>query len=180
MTKATVADWDATAANNTDIDGINIAENCPAQNINNAIRTFMAQIKTWSSALIQTIATASNLWALSSDAVIVTPKAIGDASALTGLTDASSITINQQNGFNFSVTLGGNRTLANMSNAVAGTSGAIVIKQDATGGRTLAFAGNYVVMGAGLTTLNPAANSYNLVSYFVVSSTVILIFVNKS
>ena len=45
MTKDKVQDWDATAANNTDISGINIAENCAAANINNAMREQMAQVK---------------------------------------------------------------------------------------------------------------------------------------
>lgn len=45
MTKATVAEWDATAANNTDINDISLAENVmkpPA--VNNAFREMMAQI----------------------------------------------------------------------------------------------------------------------------------------
>lgn len=40
-----VADWSATADENTSIDGINIAEHCPAKNINNAIRSVMAALK---------------------------------------------------------------------------------------------------------------------------------------
>jgi predicted regulator of Ras-like GTPase activity (Roadblock/LC7/MglB family) len=179
MTKATVADWDTTAANNTDIADINIAENCPAQNINNAIRTVMAQIKTWSNTLIQTIATASNLWALSSNSVIVTPKSLGDAVALTVLTDAATITIDQAAGINFKVTLGGTRVLANMTNAVPGTSGVIIIRQDGAGSRALTFGDHYVLMG-GVTALNPVAGSVSLISYIVESSTSILLFVSKS
>lgn len=41
-----VSDWSATADENTTVDGINIAEHCPAKNINNAIRSVMAAIKT--------------------------------------------------------------------------------------------------------------------------------------
>jgi hypothetical protein len=47
MSKNSVSDWDATAANNGDIAGINIAEGCPAGGINDAIRTLMGQIATW-------------------------------------------------------------------------------------------------------------------------------------
>lgn len=47
MPKSAVADWSTTAANNTDIGGINIAENCPAAGMNNALRENMAQIATW-------------------------------------------------------------------------------------------------------------------------------------
>ena len=46
-----VQDWSATADENTSIDGINIAEHCPAKNINNAIRSVMAALKTKCDAL---------------------------------------------------------------------------------------------------------------------------------
>ena len=47
MAKEKISQWDTNPANNTDIGGINIAENCPPSNINNAIRQSMAQIKEW-------------------------------------------------------------------------------------------------------------------------------------
>jgi len=47
MAKNAVTDWDTTAGNNSDIAGINIAENCAAAGINDAIRTLMAQFATW-------------------------------------------------------------------------------------------------------------------------------------
>lgn len=46
MSKDSVTDWDTDPANNTDIAGISIAEGCAMANLNNAIRTVMAQIKT--------------------------------------------------------------------------------------------------------------------------------------
>lgn len=46
MAKNAVADWDTTAANNTDIGGISIAEGCAMANLNNGMREMMAQIKT--------------------------------------------------------------------------------------------------------------------------------------
>lgn len=49
-----VQDWSATADENTSIDGINIAEHCPAKNINNAIRSVMAALKTKCDALDDT------------------------------------------------------------------------------------------------------------------------------
>jgi hypothetical protein len=45
MAKNKVSEWSATAANNTDIGGINIAEGCAPSGINNAIREMMAQVK---------------------------------------------------------------------------------------------------------------------------------------
>ena len=49
-----VSDWSATADENTSIDGINIAEHCPAKNINNAIRSVMAALKNKCDALDST------------------------------------------------------------------------------------------------------------------------------
>ena len=45
MSKEKISQWDVNPANNTDIGGINIAENCPPSNINNAIRELMSQVK---------------------------------------------------------------------------------------------------------------------------------------
>lgn len=46
MAKTAVTEWDTTAANNTDINSIDIDENCAPSGINNAIRENMAQIAT--------------------------------------------------------------------------------------------------------------------------------------
>jgi len=45
MPKVKISEWSATPANNTDIDGINIAEGCAPSGINNAIRELMSQVK---------------------------------------------------------------------------------------------------------------------------------------
>lgn len=45
MAKNKISEFSATAANNTDIAGINIAEGCAPSGINNAIRELMAQLK---------------------------------------------------------------------------------------------------------------------------------------
>jgi hypothetical protein len=44
VAKSDVQDWDAVAANNTDVGSNNIAEGCAPANINNAIRETMAQL----------------------------------------------------------------------------------------------------------------------------------------
>ena len=87
------------------------------------------------------------------------------------LTDASSIATDLSLGNNFSVTLGGNRTLANPSNIVAGQSGIIVITQDGTGSRTLAY-GSYFKFPAGTApTLTTTASAVDVLAYYVESST---------
>jgi len=45
MSKDKVSEWSATAANNTDVGGINIAEGMAPSGVNNAMREIMAQIK---------------------------------------------------------------------------------------------------------------------------------------
>ena len=44
MAKVNITQYDATAANNTDIDSVNIGEGCPPSGINNAIRELMAHL----------------------------------------------------------------------------------------------------------------------------------------
>lgn len=46
-----VSDWSTTAASNTSIDGINIAENCPAGNMNGAVRAIMSAVRVMYNAL---------------------------------------------------------------------------------------------------------------------------------
>jgi hypothetical protein len=45
MAKTKISEYDSTAANNTDVDGVNLAEGCPPSGINNAIREVMAHLK---------------------------------------------------------------------------------------------------------------------------------------
>lgn len=47
MAKNKISEYSTTAANNTDISGINIDEGCSPANINNAIRSLMAALKGW-------------------------------------------------------------------------------------------------------------------------------------
>jgi hypothetical protein len=89
---------------------------------------------------------------------------------VTTLTDGATITPNFALNNSFTVTLAGNRTLANPSNLVAGQSGVIIINQDATGSRTLAYGTNYDFGGGTAPTLTTTANAQDMIAYFVVSS----------
>lgn len=40
-----VSDWSTTSASNTSVNGVNIAENCPPGNLNNALREVMASVR---------------------------------------------------------------------------------------------------------------------------------------
>jgi hypothetical protein len=45
MAKNKISEYSSTAANNTDVANINIAEGCSPSNINNAIRAVMSHLK---------------------------------------------------------------------------------------------------------------------------------------
>jgi hypothetical protein len=96
---------------------------------------------------------------------------VAQRGAITALTDGATITADFAAANNFSVTLGGNRTLANPSNQTAGQSGCIWITQDGTGSRTLAYGSQWDFTGGTAPTLSTAAASVDCLVYAVQSST---------
>ena len=95
----------------------------------------------------------------------------GQRGEITALTDGATITPDFADSNNFSVTLGGNRTLANPSNVVAGQSGSFFITQDGTGSRTLAYGSNYDFAGGTAPTLSTAASAVDRIDYVVRTAT---------
>ena len=95
----------------------------------------------------------------------------GQRGEITALTDGATITADFADSNNFSVTLGGSRTLANPSNLTAGQSGCIWITQDGTGSRTLAYGSYWDFTGGTAPTLTTAASSVDCLVYAVQSST---------
>ena len=91
----------------------------------------------------------------------------GQRGEITALVDGATITPDFADSNNFSVTLGGNRTLANPSNIVAGQSGSIFITQDGTGSRTLAYGVDYEFAGGVAPTLSTAPNAVDRIDYVV-------------
>ena len=89
------------------------------------------------------------------------------------LTDAASITSDFAKGNNFLVTIGGNRTLAAPSNAVAGQSGSIYIIQDGTGSRTLAYNAAWQFVSAAVPTLSTGTTDVDMLVYMARSATTI-------
>ena len=95
----------------------------------------------------------------------------GQRGEITALTDGATITPNFADSNNFSVTLGGNRTLANPTNLVAGQSGCIWITQDGTGGRTLAYGSYWDFTGGTAPTVTSTASARSCLVYAVQSTT---------
>lgn len=93
------------------------------------------------------------------------------AATITALTDGATITPDFSASCNFSVTLGGNRTLANPTNMVAGQSGSIFVSQDGTGNRTLAFGSYWDFANGTAPSLTTTASAVDRIDYIVRSST---------
>jgi hypothetical protein len=96
---------------------------------------------------------------------------VAQRGTITALTDGATITPNFNNANNFSVTLGGNRTLANPTNLTAGQSGVIVITQDGTGSRTLAYGSYFKFPGGTAPTLTTTASAVDVLAYYAESTT---------
>jgi len=116
--------------------------------------------------LVKSIYTGSDVTSLGETAATDTIDGVL-APLITTLTDGATITPDFATSCNFTVTLGGNRTLANPTGLVAGQSGSIFIVQDATGGRTLAYGTQYDFSGGTAPTLSTAANAVDRIDYIV-------------
>ena len=81
------------------------------------------------------------------------------------LTDAASIAWNLDTQQAASVTLAGNRTLANPTNMRDGGTYLLRVTQDGTGGRTLAFGSAYKWPGGSAPTLSTAPGAVDLITF---------------
>jgi hypothetical protein len=87
------------------------------------------------------------------------------------LTDGATITPNFADNTVFTVTLEGNRTMANPTNTVVGQTGSIFIAQDATGSRTLAWGSYWDFINGAAPTLSTTASAVDRVDFIVRSAT---------
>ena len=76
------------------------------------------------------------------------------------------------------VTLGGNRTLDNPTNLVAGRTYVWVVTQDGTGSRTLAYGSNFDFPGGTAPTLSTGADDVDLIIGIAISTSRILCVAN--
>ncbi len=89
------------------------------------------------------------------------------------LTDAATVAVDMATFVNATLTLAGNRTLGLPTNTKAGQAGVIVINQDATGSRTLAYNAAWKFAGGTVPALTTTASARDLLFYQVISPTVI-------
>jgi hypothetical protein len=95
----------------------------------------------------------------------------GQRGEVTVLTDAVNVSTDLADSNNFSLALGGNRTLDNPSNCTAGQSGAITLTQDGTGSRTLLYGSYWKFVGGTAPTLTTTAAAVDVLVYYVESAT---------
>lgn len=120
-------------------------------------------------AKLSDVATAAQYRANTASKVLTTDQ-VWSAAASAALTDAATIAVDMSAGFNFTVTLGGNRTLGAPTNQKVGQSGFIRIAQDGTGSRTLAFNSAWKFASGTAPSLTTTANKVDTLFYTVVAS----------
>ena len=84
--------------------------------------------------------------------------------AVTSLTDAVNISTDLALSNNFSVTLGGNRTLDNPTNPISGQTYIWIIKQDAGGTNTLAYGTDFAFPGGTDPTLTTTGSATDMIA----------------
>ena len=203
MPKTKISEFSTTPANNTDIDGINIAEGCAPSGINDAIRELMSQLKDWQAGLsgdvtvvaaggtgVGTLTGIVKGNGTSAMTAVTAPSGaiVGDTDTqtLTNKTlttptltnptvtnyvetpftanSSTAITLALTNGTVQIITLTGNATIT-MPTATSGKSFIMLLKQDATGSRTVTWS---TVKWAGGTapTITSTASRQDILSFF--------------
>lgn len=90
---------------------------------------------------------------------------------ITTLTDGATVTPDFAASNNYTLTLGGNRTIANPTNLTAGQSGSIFLVQDGTGSRLASWGSYWEFAGGTAPTLTTTASAVDRIDYVVRSST---------
>jgi len=123
-------------------------------------------------------ATAAN-WRENVSNKLLNPNAVWNAMSEVTLTEptppSTTFSWDMSAGFDFILTLNGNRTLANPTNTKVGQKGRLIIQQDATGSRTLTWGSNFKFANATPPTLSTTANATDVLYYDIRSSSYIII-----
>ena len=93
----------------------------------------------------------------------------------TDTSNTGGVTLDFETNQNFILTFTGNVTLDNPTTEAIGQSGIIICIQDGTGSRTLSLGTDYETAAAAGITLSTAANSVDIIPYFVQSASNILL-----
>lgn len=117
-----------------------------------------------------TEASIANIRAGADVAHYLSMRRVAAANVIVSLTDAASIAWDMAGGINFSVVLGGDRTLTNPTNLVPGMSGFLNVVQDSTGGRSITAYGNQYVWIGPKPNFPTAPGARTKIAYFVTTT----------
>lgn len=106
---------------------------------------------------------------------LLNPNAVWSAMAEQTLVDQATVAWDMSTGFDYILTLGGNRTISNPTNTKVGQKGRLIIQQDATGSRTVTWGANFKFANGSAPVLSTAANAVDVLYYDVRSSTYIIV-----
>jgi hypothetical protein len=120
-------------------------------------------------------ATAAEYRANTAGVLALTPTEVWSAMSEVALSDGATVSWDMATGFDFSLTLGGNRTLAAPTNVKVGQKGRLRVIQDATGSRTITWNGNFDFSGGTAPTLSTTAAAKDVLYYDCITATSILI-----
>lgn len=116
------------------------------------------------------MATAAQYRSNAAGTIPLTPSAVWSAAAFVTLNQAATIAVNLSNGFNFTTTMTGNRTLGNPTNTKVGQVVTIEFVQDGTGGRTLTWGSNWLFAGGIKPALSTAIGARDVFTGIVLPS----------
>lgn len=154
-----IFDWSSTSSSNTTVDGVNIAEGCPAANLNNGIRGVMGIIKsTFSTALQSFLAGSSALPIANGGTAATTASDARTALGLGTLSTASTINNGNWSGTVLSVANGGTGA-STAANAFAN----IAVLASSLGGNGYVKLQNGLIIQWGADTCN--ANTSTTITY---------------
>ena len=97
---------------------------------------------------------------------VLRASSVETASALVALTDGANVAVDWDAAINFTLTLGGNRTLDNPTNGQPGTWRQLIVTQDGTGSRTITWGSQYRFSGGTDPVLSTAANAVDTFAIF--------------
>jgi hypothetical protein len=156
----------ATARTNLGL-GSAATQNSSAFDTSGAAATAQSNAETYAAAQAATAQSNAEAYAMPKAGGTYTGAVVPSVAALT---DGASIAVNAALGNVFTVTIAGDRTLANPSNVTTGQHLLFAVTQDGTGSRTLAYGGNYDFGSAGTPALSTAAGDTDVLAFLALSA----------